>query len=230
MRRMLLGLSLAAGVAAAVAGAAERFDYQVRGDMFRGFKGDGAAFSQAMSTIAARLATSPDDAEALVWRGVGRYWQAGLAFRAGNPADARDLATTAMADLDRAIALAPDKIGVLVPRAGVLLAAARSERDPARARDLAARAAEAYEKAFALRHDSFAGLAEHNRGEYLAGLAESWAIAGERAKSEAYLRRVLAELPGTPYAQRATEKLADWSDHRALNCQTCHSRSRHGTP
>jgi hypothetical protein len=127
-----------------------------------------------------------------------------------------------MADLDRALALAPAKIGVLVPRAGVLLAAARSARDPAKARDLAARAAAAYETAFALRQDSFAQLGAHNRGEYLSGLAESWAIAGDRDKSEGYLRRILAELPGTPYAQQATAKLADWNNRRPLNCQTCH--------
>jgi tetratricopeptide (TPR) repeat protein len=221
MRRMLLGISLAAGVAAAAV-AAERFDYQARGNMFRAFRGDEAAFKSAMATIDTRLAEKPDDAEALAWRGVGRYWQAGQAFRAGNVAGAHDLSSAAMADIDRALALQPTRIGVLVPRAGVLLAAARSERDPAKARDLAARAAAAYETAFALRQDSFAQLDAHNRGEYLSGLAESWAIAGDRDKSEGYLRRILAELPGTPYAQQATAKLADWNDRRPLNCQTCH--------
>src|SRR5215472_16089208 len=221
MWRVLLGLSLAAGITAAVA--AERFDYQVRGDMFRGFKGDEAAFNKAMATIDRRLATQPDDAEALVWRGVGRYWQAGQAFGAGNDANARDLAKAAMADLDRAVALAPTSVGVLVPRAGVLLAAARTSRDPVKAHDLAALAADSYEKAFAQHHDNFAQLGTHNRGEYLAGLAESWALVGDRGKSETYLRRILAELPGTPYAQRAGEKLADWSDRRNLGCLTCHS-------
>lgn len=224
MRRILVGIPLAASVTAAVA--AERFDYQVRGDMFRGFKGDEAAFKNAMSTIDRRLAAQPDDAKALVWRGVGRYWQAGQAFRAGNDANARDLAKAATADLDRAVALAPASIGVLVPRAGVLLAAAREARDPAKARELAARAADGYEKALALHHDSFAQLGAHNRGEYLSGLAESWAIAGNRDRSETYLRRIVAELPGTPYAQRAREKLADWNDRRALNCLTCHSRNQ----
>ena len=228
MRRILLGIALAASIAAA--SAEERFDYQVRGDMFRGFKGDEAAFNKAMSTIDRRLAAQPDDAEGLVWRGVGRYWQAGQAFRTGNEAKARDLATAAMADLDRAVALAPASIDVLIPRAGVLLAAAREARDPMKARELAGRAADGYEKAFALRGDRFAQLGVHNRGEYLAGLAESWAIVGDREKSEAYLRRILAELPATPYARRASEKLADWNDRRGLNCLTCHSRNDRGTP
>src|SRR5262249_4247010 len=128
----------------------------------------------------------------------------------------------AMADMDRARALAPRSIGVLIPRGAVLLAAARGQPDPARARELAARAAADYETALTLRQTTFAGLGLHNRGEYLSGLAEAWAIAGEREKSETYLRRILAELPNSPYAERAAAKLGDWGDGGALTCQPCH--------
>ena len=207
---------------AAAAVAQERFDYQVRDDMFRAFGGNEAAFKNAMAKIEATLAANPDHAEALVWRGAGTYWKAGQAFRDGDAAGARALAASAMADMDRAIALAPRSIGVLIPRAASLLAGARNQPDPARARDLAARAAADYETALTLRQTTFAGLGQHNRGEYLSGLAEAWAIAGEREKSETYLRRILAELPNSPYAERAAAKLGDWGDRRALNCQTCH--------
>jgi hypothetical protein len=104
----------------------------------------------------------------------------------------------------------------------VLLPAARNQRDPARAQDLAARAAADFEAALALRQPVFDRLGQHNRGEYLSGLAESWAIAGNRDKAEGYLRRILTELPNSPYAERAAAKLADWSDQRPLNCQSCH--------
>jgi hypothetical protein len=66
--------------------AQERFDYQVRGDMFRAFGGNEAAFKNAMSIIDAKLREDPDHAEALVWRGgcplleggaVVRRWQHG---------------------------------------------------------------------------------------------------------------------------------------------------------
>jgi hypothetical protein len=127
-----------------------------------------------------------------------------------------------MADLDRAIALQPSAIGVLIPRAAVLLVAARNQPDPGRARDLAALAAASYEAAFALRQREFDKLGQHNRGEYLSGLAEAWAIAGEREKSETYLRRILADLPSSSYAERASVKLGDWNDRHPLNCQTCH--------
>jgi hypothetical protein len=219
-RTALVGLLVTALGAAAPA--AERFDYSVRDDIFRAFGGNAAALQNAMAKIEGTLAAEPDHAEALVWRGAATYWKAGEAFRGGDVASARTLAAAAMADMDRAVALQPRNVGVLIPRAAVLLAAARTQPDPARAHDLAAGAAANYETALALRRSAFDGLGQHNRGEYLSGLAEAWAIAGEREKSETYLRWIVAELPGSPYAERASAKLGDWADHRPLNCQTCH--------
>jgi tetratricopeptide (TPR) repeat protein len=222
-RRGSLVVVVAAALGIAAAGVAqERFDYAVRDDMFRAFGGNEAAYRSAMATIEEKLAEDPNHAEALVWRGVGRYLKAGQAFRAGDLVDARALSEAAMADIDRASELEPHNIGVLIPRAAVLLAAARNQRDPARARDLASRAAGSFETALALRQAAFAQLGQHNRGEYLSGLAESWALAGDQDKATSYLRRILAELPGSSYAERAAAKLADWGDRRALNCQTCH--------
>jgi tetratricopeptide (TPR) repeat protein len=208
------------GAAASVA--QERFDNQVRDDMFRAFGGNEAAFKNAMSIIEEKLAENPDHAEALVWRGAARYWQAGQAFAARDSAGGQRLAATAMVDIDRAIALQPGNVGVLVPRAAVLLAAARGQPDPARARELAAGAAANFETALSIRQSAFDRLGQHNRGEYLSGLAESFALAGNKDKAETYLRRILAELPNSPYAERAAAKFADWSDRRPLNCQSCH--------
>jgi predicted Zn-dependent protease len=214
---------VAVGISAASL-AQERFDYQVRGDMFRAFGGNEAAFKNAMSIIDAKLREDPDHAEALVCRGAARYWRAraGQSFGAGNTANARVLADAAMADMDRAIALQPSNIAVLIPRATVLLAAARYQRDPDRIRNLATRVAADFETALAIRQPVFDQLGQHNRGEYLSSLAESWALAGKRDKAESYLRRILVELSNSPYAERAAAKLADWSDRRPLNCQTCH--------
>jgi tetratricopeptide (TPR) repeat protein len=221
--RGLLGFTIAAAIAVIGASSAqERFDNEVRDDMFRAFGGNEAALKNALSVIEQRLSEQPNHAEALVWRGAARYWKAGQAFAAGDIAGGQALAATAMVDLDRAISLQPNNIGVLVPRAAVLLVAARNQRDPVRAQELAARAAADYETALAMRQRTFDRLGEHNRGEYLSGLAESWALAGNRAKAETYLQRILAELPNSPYASRATAKLADWGNRQPLNCQSCH--------
>ena len=116
--RRSVGIAALAAVGIAAASLAqERFDYQVRGDMFRAFGGNEAAFKNAMSIIDAKLREDPDHAEALVWRGAARYWRAGQSFGAGNTANARVLADAAMADMDRAIALQPSNIAVLIPRA-----------------------------------------------------------------------------------------------------------------
>ena len=202
--------------------AQERFDYTVRDDMFRAFGGNEAAYKSAMLTIEEKLREQPDHAEALVWRGAGLYFKAGQAFAAGDVARGQTLAKAGMADMDRAYELEPTNIGVLTPRSATLLAAARNQRDVDRTRDLAARAASGFETALAIRQGAFAQLGQHNRGEYLSSLAESWALAGHRDKAEGYLRRILAELPNSPYAERAAAKLADWNDRRPLNCQTCH--------
>ena len=217
--------SLALGIIAISCAAAigqERFDIQVRDDMFRGLAGNEAAFKSVMLAIEEKLTEDPNHAAALVWRGAGRYFSAGQLFRSGDIAAAQSMARTAMADMDRAFVLQPTSIEVLIPRATVLLAAARNQRDPARARDLAGRAATAFESAFAMRQVAFDQLGQHNRGEYLSGLAESWALAGDRAKAEVYLRRTLSDLPNTRYAERAAAKLADWNDRQPLNCQSCH--------
>jgi len=218
-----VSLTLVAVVGIAAAGLAqERFDDRVRDDVFRGFAGNSAALNNALTIIDGTLAQNPDHAEALAWRGATRYWQAGQAFRAGEIAHAQNLAADALADMDRAVTLQPNNISVLIPRASVLLPAARNQRDPTRARNLAARAAADFEAALALRQSAFARLGQHNRGEYLSGLAESWALAGNRSKAETYLQRILAELPNSPYAERAAAKLANWDDLRPLNCQSCH--------
>src|SRR6516165_4884693 len=220
--RRLFGMILAVLRGVAVSQAQERFDNEVRDDMFRGFAGNEAALKNALSMIDAKLQEDPDHAQALVWRGAARYFQAGQAFRAGDAARGQPLAASAMADLDRAISLQPRALGVLIPRATVLLAAARYQPDPTRAHDLAALAAADFETAFALRQGVFDKLGQHNRGEYLSGLAESWALAGDKVAAERYLQRIVTELPNTRYAERAAAKLANWNDHGALNCQSCH--------
>jgi hypothetical protein len=217
------GIAIVITILAAVGIAAqERFDYEVREDMFRAFGGNEAALKSAMETIEAKLKEQPDHAEALVWRGAARTWMAGRAFEAGDLAGARAMTAEGMADMDRALALEPNNIGVLVPRAAVLLAVARNQRDAARKQELARQAAANFETAFGLRRPAFDRLGQHNRGEYLSGLAESWALAGNQETSERYLRRILAELPNSRYAERATAKLANREDRGPLNCLTCH--------
>ena len=106
--------------------AQQRFDFKVREDMFAGMDGDTAAFDRAMKLIADTLAREPDHAEALVWRGDGRLFMAGQAFQRGDIAAGQKLFAEGLADMERAVALAPNDIAVRVPRASGLLPYARA--------------------------------------------------------------------------------------------------------
>src|SRR5215475_13232166 len=71
-----VGFAVLAAAGMTAAGLAqERFDYQVRDDMFRAFGGNEAALKNAQAMIEAKLSEDPDHAEALVWRGAARYCQ-----------------------------------------------------------------------------------------------------------------------------------------------------------
>ncbi|MDI1283488.1 MAG: hypothetical protein PSV46_03760 [Reyranella sp.] len=109
---LLLAFSLSV-----VALAQQRFDFKVREDMFAGMDGDTAAFDRAMKLIADTLAADPDHAEALVWRGDARLFLAGQAFQRGAFKEGQTLSAGGLADMDRAVALAPNDIAVRVPRA-----------------------------------------------------------------------------------------------------------------
>jgi hypothetical protein len=86
--RLIVVLVLALSTSVAVL-AQQRFDFKVREDMFAGMDGDTAAFDRAMKLIDDTLATDPNHAEALVWRGDGRLFLAGQAFQRGAFADGR---------------------------------------------------------------------------------------------------------------------------------------------
>jgi hypothetical protein len=143
MIRIHLVLAAAAFAAAlAVSHAQERvdrFDYLVRADMFNGFDGDEAAFERAMALCEQRLAANPDDPEPLVWHGAGLMFRAGRAFMVGGRDPAAAFSRQGLAEMARAVALAPDTVAVLIPRGVVLLAAAKDVPDGSRAREYLAR-------------------------------------------------------------------------------------------
>jgi len=202
----------------------QRFDFKVREDMFAGMDGDTAAFDRAMKLIADTLAREPDHAEALVWRGDGRMFMAGLAFQRGNAAAGQKLFAEALADMERAVALAPNDIAVRVPRASGLLPAARALRgiDRGVADRLTRTAIGDFEFVLQASQCRWERLSEHGRGEVLGALADGWLMLGETAKAEVFLERMTTELPGTPYARNAVQRRADPSARVALTCLGCH--------
>lgn len=234
MRRVLLcGLFLAAatlplhlsrGRAEDQPKPAERFDLLVREDLFAGFAGDAEALDRGLKVCDDTLAKNPKHAEALVWRGAARVFKSGQLFGAGKASQAMPLWTTGLKDMDDAVALEPKNVGVRVPRAAVLLPAARNA-PPAMGQPLLKKALTDFETIETMQSESkdLDKLGTHPRGELRMGLADTYRLMGDAAKSKAQLEAVLKDLPDTKYAKRATEWLAAKPDAKLThNCIGCH--------
>src|SRR5215472_17505263 len=100
----------------------ERFDLKVRTYFFTGFQGNQAALDKGMKITEDALAADPQNAEALVWHGAGVSFKSGQAFATGDAQKGMELWRQGMAEMDKAVALAPDKVGVRIPRGASLLA------------------------------------------------------------------------------------------------------------
>ena len=210
--------------AAGQAPAAERFDYVVRDDFFAGLRGDSARLDRAMKTCEEMLARNPRHAEALVWHGAGLLARARLAFEAGDASAARALSTRGAGEMEAAVAMAPADPAVLVPRAAVLSQAARAVADRERSNAFLRTAVGDYEKAVVAQAPSFPQMSEHARGELLGGLADGWYRLGDEERARGYLTRIVAELPGSDYADAAKKWLAQTPLRTgpALTCVGCH--------
>jgi hypothetical protein len=68
----------------------------------------------------------------------------------------------------------------------------------------------------------------HNKGELLAGMAQSAARAGHAEEAREFAKRILETMPDTPYA-KATQRWLERPEtmaHAKIACQTCHEPGR----
>ena len=215
----------AAAATCLLAFAQERFDLQVRGYFFSGLGGNASALETGMKMCEEKLAADPKNAEALVWHGSGLYFQAGQAFRKGDQQTGMQLYVRGMKEMDDAVAIAPDSIGVRIPRGASLLGGSRFMQ-PEMARPLIERAVSDYEKAYELQADHLDQIGIHSRGELLLGLADGYSRLGDREKAQVWFGRIKGDsgLKGTGY-----EASADlWIETKSLpgskaGCIGCHT-------
>jgi tetratricopeptide (TPR) repeat protein len=201
-----------------------RFDYLVRTDFFAGFAGDEARLKKAMEACEHALAENPTHPEALVWHGAGLVFQAGGAFQKGDMQTGGELWTRGNGEMDRAVELAPDNVGVLIPRGALLLQATRN-MPPAMAAPLVEKAIGDYERTLALQtaDGSFARLGDHPKGELLFGIAEGYARLGKPEKARSYFERLTADAPASGQTPKAREWLTSGSlPPTGLGCVGCH--------
>ena len=216
--------SFALGFTVTLLSAPARFDYLVREDFFAGFGGNSEALQRGMQKAEAALAENPEHAEALVWHGAGLYFQAGQAFRKQDFQTGQSLAAKGLAEMDKAVQLQPEHVGVRIPRGSVLLTSARF-MPPDMATPLIKRGIEDYEACLKLQAMYLDTMATHPKGELLQGLADGYSRLGETSKAEEFYLRITKELPDSAYAKRAGE----WMKTKAplpagqAGCIGCHN-------
>jgi len=221
--------ALAAPAPEPVIGSVDRFDDSVRDDFFDGMlHGDQTALARGMKTCDEALARNPRYAPAMAWHGNGLLFLSGSSFQAGDIAKGIDLWQRGLAEVNKAVALDPESLQVLIPRGATFLSIAKYSPNPAERHELLQTGVGDYEKVLGLQKAYFSKVGIHARGELLFGLANGWYQLGDREKSRAYLQRIVLELPGSAYATRA----ADWlqttdpaalrKKSRAVSCIGCH--------
>jgi tetratricopeptide (TPR) repeat protein len=204
-----------------------RFDEIVRGDFFAGMMGDDARLDRGMKFCEEILTKNPKHAEALVWHGGGLLTRASRAYARGNSALGDGLWERGLKEMDEAVALAPDHMGIKIGRSATIIGLAQSGWDAsdARGRALLESALANYETVYRWRRPVFSTLTEHSRGELLFGLASGWSILGEHRKAREYLRLVLKECKDTSYAAEARTWLKGAPTAVVQHdCRGCHVR------
>jgi hypothetical protein len=203
--------------------AGERFDTKVRQDFFDGMRGDAAAMDRAMKLCEDTLAKNPDHAEALVWHGAGLAGRAGAAFAKGDSQTGMELYAKGVAEMDRAVALAPQSVGVRIPRGAVMLAMAPHVPEPERGK-LVERGIADYETTLAVQAPYFATLSLHSREQLLYGLTDGYAMHGDADKARATYERMRHDAAGSELLTRAAERAAGHTVDGNTPCEQCHAR------
>lgn len=222
---LMCAVSLLAGAVAAPQAQprAERFDMVVREDLFAGFSGDTARFDRGMAACEQMLAEQPDHAEALVWHGAGTAFKAGRAFASGDPQTGAGLWARGLAEMNRAVSLAPDSVGVRIPRGATLLGATRN-MPPDMAKPLIEIGVSDYERTLSLQATTFASLGDHQKGELLFGLADGYGRLGLPAQARKYFERLTSDASGSGHVREARQYLDTGTlpTVSGLGCVGCH--------
>ncbi len=199
-----------------------RFDEQVRQDFFDGTRGDAPALARAIKRCDDALAVNPRNAEALVWHGAAVVVQSAFKFRAGDRVAGLALYRTGIAEMDHAVELAPNDVGVRIPRGAALMGAAAFVPEPEKSR-LLRLAVSDYEMTLAVQQTYFAKLTLHAREQLLYGLTDAYATLGDKDKARLAYERMEHDATGSLLLPSAKARVAGAAVERTT-CNDCHGR------
>jgi hypothetical protein len=227
-------------VCAAAAGlfaqdAAPRFDARLsvhtilREDIFAGFMAnDTARLERGERNLAALERERPDSLAPLTaWKGTIALTRAAHAHEAHRDAEFAERYREAKALFAEADRLGPANFGVKAVTGGSF--AALTDRLPESARAEASEIAyRSYAAMWKMQSPMLGDLELHNKGELLAGMAQSAARAGHAEEAREFAKRILETMPDTPYA-KATQRWLERPEtmtQAKIACQTCHEPGR----
>jgi hypothetical protein len=182
-----------------------RFDELVRSDFFAGMLGDKERLDRGMTFCEEILAKDPKHADALVWHGGGLLTRAANAYRKGDPTLGDKLWNLGLKEMNDAVVLQPDNMGIKIGRSATIIGVAQSGWDStdSESKALLESALVDYEKIYQWQKASFSKLSSHSRGELLFGLASGWSILGNHEKARYYLSLILQQCAETEYESEA---------------------------
>ena len=127
------------------------------------------------------------------------------AFQSGDTHKGSELFDRAQKEMDDAVALEPDNVGVRIPRGAVLMAAGRGmhARNPDPGRKILEIAVSDYEHVYQLQNARVSQLGQHPLGEFLFGIADTNSRLGNQARAAEFFDKILSVVPNTLYAKRA---------------------------
>jgi tetratricopeptide (TPR) repeat protein len=198
----------------------------VREDIFAGFlQNDLTRLARAEKNLESLLATrAAERPSVLAWQGSAALTRAAVASEANNPNEFQRQYRRALELFAEAARLGPENVGVFAITGGTV--ASLADRLPAAERSAVwEQAYSAYQRLWAMQGAIIEKLPLHHKGEVLSGLAQSAQRTGRIEETNASLDRMLALLPGTPYARRAQQWKDDPSTRAQsrVTCQTCHA-------
>lgn len=224
MKRLVTLLIVLIVAVCVIAVAQERFDFKVREYFFSGYAGDSAALDRGMKICEDALAANPKFPEAMVWHGSGLVYRSFNAFQAGNQQKGVELWGQGMQEMDNAVELAPDNLGVRIPRGAFLLNSSLYLPDPERARTFVQKGVADFERVYELQKGYFTELGTHPKGELMLGLADGYSRLGDQQKASQWFERIKTEMKGTRYEDSANLWLQTKNlPPRQAGCLGCHT-------
>ena len=185
----------------------ESFNETAREFFSAGFAGNQESLERGMALVKETLKADPDHTGALVWQASGWIFQSREHFRQGDRDGGRALFAKGVAQMNRAVSLAPDSLQTLIPRAAVMLCSAPHIPDAAIRTKFLETALGDYMKILEIRSPDFDTLSMFARGELLGALAEALWRLERREEAGVYLHRMIEELPDSPYSLMARKQL-----------------------